>query len=247
MSKYKMYIKSVNGVPSDDWTFSVYLGAKSRELSCELYEDINNVPISNYNIIVGPIEDTKKYFEKLNVTIPEALNIPECLIPFTGRYVLYTTMKGVREGLTFPFFIKPQSLKKFIPAVVENKKELDLFFNSVSDNEKVLVSGKVEFVSEYRCFINKGKIIGIKHYIGDYFVFPNIDIINKMVEIYENEKNTIGEKIAPISYSLDVGITNTKETLLVELTDAWSLDNYGLDPILYSSLLLDRWFQIINK
>lgn len=244
MSKYKMYIQSLNGVPTDDWGFAAYLGAKSRQLDVIFYENIEEVPASKYNILVGCIEDTEKFLAKLGIDVPEALNIPLSLRSFTGRWVLYTTMKGVRAGTSFPFFIKPKRLKRFIPGVVKDNRELGIFFNEVEDSTEVMVSGKVEFVSEYRCFVHEGKILGVKHYTGDNLIFPDGKLIKKMVEVYEDD--SLG-KISPIGYSLDIGVTNTGETLLVECNDGWSLGNYGLEGIPYTNLLIGRWRELTKN
>lgn len=244
MSQFKMYIESCNGIPTDDWGFAAYLGAQRRQLSVVFYEDIDEVPVSKYNIVVGSIENTEKYFNKLGIDIPQALNIPYCLRDYTGRYVLYTTMKGVREGTSFPFFVKPKRLKKFIPGVVNNEKDLGYYFKDIPDDEEVMISGKVEFVSEYRVFVYEDKILGVKHYVGDNLVFPDGKMIQKMVDTYNDP---ILGRISPIGYSLDVGITNTGETLLVECNDGWSLGNYGLDGISYTNLLIGRWRELTKN
>ena len=45
---------------------------------------------------------------------------------------------------------------------------------------------------------------------------------------------------APAGYSLDVGVTESGETALVEVNDGFSLGTYGLDPIEYAKLLSAR-------
>ena len=86
-------------------------------------------------------------------------------------------MKELREDIrnnkppNFPFFIKGNGQAKvFVPGVVTDKKMFDFYFVDVKDEEPILLSRVVNFVSEYRCYVLKGKIVGIKHYNGDIFI-----------------------------------------------------------------------------
>jgi len=238
-----MYIQSLNGVPIDDWGFAAYLGAKQRQLDVIFYEDINEVPASKFNIVVGCIEDTIAFFKKIGIDTFKVLNIPWEINSFAKRRISVMTMKHIREweDSMFPVFIKSVELKKFVPGIARSKKDIGYFFNNISDDTIITVSDVVNFVSEYRCFILDSKILGVKHYTGDNLIFPDGKKIRQMVDVYDDP--TIIKK-SPIAYSLDVGITDKGETLLVECNDAWSLGNYGLDGIPYTNMLIARWIEL---
>ena len=51
----------------------------------------------------------------------------------------------------------------------------------------------------------------------------------------------------PISYSLDVGVDDQGDTLLVEVNDCYALGNYGLDATTYTNMLYDRWKEIVGE
>lgn len=240
----KAYIQSLNGIPVDDWGYAAYLGFQKRGTPVIFYEDIYEVPTSRSNIVVGCIEDTKIYFDKLGVNIPDPLDIPKELNirDICGRWFLQGTMKNLRSNeVAFPYFMKSSKLKGFVPGVVTNNFSLGAFYRDLPDDEEVVVSEVVNFVSEYRVFISEGRILGIKHYLGDVFTFPKVDKIFDMVKIYSS---------APIAYTLDIGVVQfdgSSETFLVECNDAWSIGNYGLEGIPYTEMLLKRWLQILNQ
>lgn len=233
----KVFIQSLNNVPTDDWGFAAYLGFRQRQMDIIFYEDIMEVPNSRENIVVGCIEDTKKFWERLNISIPEPLNIPISLQPYCDRNVLYTSVGKVRNDIKYPFFIKPYNLKEFVPGVVKNDWEMNAFYNLPIDTP-VMISEVVDFVSEYRTFVCDAQILGVKHYLGDHTVFPDGNIIKEMIATYTD---------APSAYSLDVGVTKEGKTLLVECNDGWSLGNYGLDGIPYTKLLCKRWLEILKN
>jgi hypothetical protein len=237
---YKIYIESLNNFPVADWAVSAYMGFKHKQANIIFFEDIEEVPVSPWNIVVGFIETTNKYFEKLGLPSKQAINIPEELIAFTGRKIFKGHLFDLEymEG-KWPLFIKPDGkAKEFIAGVVRDKKTADLYFNDLDRYTKILCSEVVEFVSEYRTYIINGTIKGIKHYIGDYFIFPDPQRVKDMVMSYKD---------APAGYSLDVGITKNGETLLVECNDGWSLGNYGLEDTIYANLLATRWRELMKE
>jgi hypothetical protein len=49
---------------------------------------------------------------------------------------------------------------------------------------------------------------------------------------------------SPSAYSIDIGLTDIDETIIVEINDGYSLGSYGLDPLLYAKLLSARWAEL---
>jgi hypothetical protein len=96
-------------------------------------------------------------------------------------------------------------------------------------------SPTVEFVSEYRGFVLDGEILGIRHYEGDFRVFPDVRVIDAAVATYSP---------SPSAYGIDFGIASEGQTLFFETNEVYSLGCYGLTPILYSSLLERRWNEL---
>jgi len=235
---YTIWIQSVDNYPISDDTMSAFIGFREKGGNIKLFEDIEEVPISRYNIIVGFIEETSKYFKKLGIETPLSLNIPSEIRHYAGRKISETTMGEFRKDNTYPIFAKPNGLaKEFVAGVIKKTEDKILFLKDVPDESPVLLSEVVSFTSEWRGYVINGELQTIKHYLGDFRIFPDTKIIESAIKDY---------KSAPIGYSIDFGITNDGKTLLIECNDGWSLGNYGLDSSTYSKLLAKRWLQIIN-
>lgn len=229
----------MNNFPIDDWAVSAYIGFKEKQANIIFFEEIEEVPSSPYNIVVAYIEDTNKYFERMGLPPKLALNIPKEIEKYAGREIRYMTMGEFKKDTQIPVFVKPaRRSKEFVSGVLTKQKNKEFFFNSHPDDTPVLVSEVVDFVSEYRGYVIDGVLKGIKHYIGDFRVFPDMNVVDSAINDYITQ---------PAGYSIDFGITSDGRTLLIECNDGWSLGNYGLDHVTYSNLLAKRWIQLMSK
>lgn len=240
---FKVYIQSADNFPISDWAVSAYMGFKERGAKVILIEDIMEVPASKEHMVVGFVQDTNRYLTKLGGQPLKALNIPDELISFAGRNINVMTMGEFKQDRTLPIFVKPGGLSKeysdiFTAGVITKESSRQNFFNGVPDAYPVLVSEVVDFVSEYRCYVIDGQLKGIKHYLGDIRVFPNVKVIDAAISEYKTQ---------PAGYAIDFGITSDGRTLLVEVNDGFSLGNYGLSDMDYSTLLVKRWYQIMRS
>lgn len=236
--KYKIYIQALNNFPVADWAVDAYMGFRDKQADIIFFEDIEEVPASPTNIVVGFIEDTNKYFEKLGIPPKRNFNVPYDLRPYAGRALYYTSMWEVRNHPHFPIFVKPVYAKRFVAGVIKSQELMDIFLKDIPNEEEVMVSEVVNFVSEYRGYVVKGELKGIKHYLGDFRIFPDMSVVDATIKDFKD---------APAGYSIDFGITDDGRTLLVECNDGWSLGNYGLNPSIYTNLLSARWLEIMKE
>ena len=237
--KYKIYIQALNNFPIADWAVSAYQGFRDKQMDIIFFEDIEEVPVSKNNIVVAYIEDTNRYFEKLGIPAKQALNIPHELRPYAGRWIVRTSMEWFRKGkYGLPIFIKPDGKAKEFIAGVMSKPETISTFDDVPADTRVFLSEVVDFKSEYRGYVIRGELKGIYWYRGDFRIFPDAAVIDKAIQDYKD---------APAGYSIDFGVTDKGETLLIECNDGWSLGNYGLDHTKYANLLLARWLEIMKN
>ena len=99
-------------------------------------------------------------------------------------------------------------------------------------------SEQVEIDSEWRTFIFKGKIVGLQNYLGDFTLFPDVDLIRKMVSVFVP---------APVAYTLDVGI-NKNGTFIIEVHDFFSCGLYGFENFNILPAMFSSWmYQFINE
>ena len=131
-------------------------------------------------------------------------------------------------------------VKAFTGGIVENTKQLELLkhFDNIPDDMEVFTADIVNFISEYRVFVSNGKIYGIKHYKGDFTIFPHIPTVESMVRAYTN---------CPSAFTLDVGVTDSiYSTKLVEVNDMWAIGSYGLEGKVYALLCERRMKEILK-
>lgn len=235
---FRIYIQAVNNFPISDWATDAYIGFKQKGAEIVLFEEIDEVPVRRNNIVVAHIEDTIKYFNKLGIPTPIALNIPDSLKKYAGREIGATTMGEFKKMNKFPIFVKPNRTAKEFRGQVLEKREYLLDYANIEDDMPVFYSEFVDFISEYRCYVIDGELKGIYHYLGGIRVFPDVRVIDSAISDYKN---------SPAGYTIDFGITSDGRTLLIECNDGWSIGNYGLDDKTYSRLLSKRWLEIIKN
>lgn len=191
------------------------------------------------DILIGSVEATARFFEACGVEVPKYLGYPDSLKDFYNRKIDKTTLS--EYGNDYPFFIKPaEDVKMFTGALIESESSLKFLtdYCGLTDNTLLYISEPVKFVSEYRCFVHKGELKGIQHYLGDFTVYPEPIVIKHMIKAYDE---------SPIAYTLDVGVLDTGETTLVEVNDMWAIGSYGFDSKIYVRMCIDRMMEIFNK
>ena len=236
----KVYIQQVDGKFPDDWIYAAWLGFNKLGAEIFFFEDLQEVPKSKRNIVISYVEETSNYFRNIGVMIPIPINIPYILEKYTKREINYTTMGEFKKNVKTPIFVKPKNRFKGFPSgVIKNESSKKFVFNDVQDSEEILTSSLIEMVTEYRCFVYKQELVGIQWYGGNFEIFPDIQIVKDIINDFK--------ELAPISYTVDVAVTDKNETVLVEIQDFWSLCNYGLEAKIYAKMLRDRWFEIVGR
>lgn len=234
-----VYIRALNNFPTDDWGVSALMGFRMKGANVKFYEDIEEVPLNRNSMVVGYIEDTKYFFEQMGWKINYRLTLPIDLDKnkFLKRDVIqiwrYEELLE-QDDIRFPYFLKPVNVKTFYPSIIKYKSELSPYEKC----EKFLISQLIDIVSEYRCYIIDRKIVGCYNYLGDFYQYPNLKLVDEMISDFED---------APIGYSIDIAVLKNGETCLIECNDGWSLGNYGLEPKLYTRLLTERWIEILKQ
>lgn len=245
----KAYIQRIAGQIPDDWLFSAMMGFKNKGAEIVFFEeeDIDLIPCTGYEIVVAYIEPTLEYFRINNIKVGKPLNIPEQLhlTQFLHRSITHTTMGELKaDPSKVNIFVKPADrVKGFSSGVISQHSLKPFVFADVDGSTGVMCSTPINFLSEYRCFVHNGVLKGVQYYVGDFTLFPDESRIRQMVAQYTG---------APRAYTLDVGIVKCSDpalgykTVLVECNDMWSVAHYGLRDHIYSTLLHDRWRELIT-
>lgn len=188
-------------------------------------------------IVHGYIRAVEKALTILECKVPEEFSIPEELTSFTGRKMWTTTLGKIRETED-PVFIKPLKGRKIFDGHVRGNIVAKLMQTCMCSNDtEVLASEVVNFITEYRGFVLNKELIGWKHYKGDFSKMPDVNVVREAISKYTS---------APAAYSIDFGLDDRNNSLLVEVNDAYSLGSYGLSSILYAKMIEARWDEMTN-
>jgi len=238
------YIQQQNGNWLNETCFAAAWGFGRMGYIIQPFELANagGLDIQSDDVVHGGINGVTTALAGLGIAKPVALNPVKHLPSYLVREVNIMTLGELRVNCfdstaTLPMYIKPLRINKDFDAFCVTK-EWDLnYLKSLDDSYEILGSEVVTFVSEYRCFVNRGKLVGAKHYTGDFRVSPYWSTVERAITDFKNP---------PVSYTLDFGITDLGSTQLIEINDGFGLGSYGLNPITYCKFIRDWWSDRTN-
>jgi hypothetical protein len=149
---------------------------------------------------------------------------------YLKRDVYFTTLAEARK-ITEKKFIKPADDKVFPAQVYDDGSALP--HQDFLDGVPVLVSDKVKFSSEYRCFVKNRKVVSVSCYLmmkainepSNWYVStePIVDFVNKMLEDSSIE-------CAP-GACIDVGKFKNGDIAIIEANPAYASGIYGCEIV----------------
>ena len=223
----------------DPSCYYAYTGCKDLGIPVVKYKAVYSITDNQpEDPVIGTVSDVKVALERFGVRL-EPLDYPDELLPFTGRRIWKSTLFTITSHAEdWHVFVKPVGdIKRFRGTVLDKSEDLIKLGGGLEDID-VWCSEKVNFISEWRLWILNGEIKGLTPYKGRWDVFPDVDILKNAVKAYTK---------APSAYAIDFGVTDTGKTLLVEVSDGYSLGSFGLSPDTYMRILLTRWQELTHS
>jgi hypothetical protein len=219
--------------------FAAYEGFRFYGYECVSFEEpeLPELAITRTTPVVGWVRTVQSAFQQLGVPVPDPIDYPEALRPWFGREIQNTSLGTLRASQATGFFIKPVEHKLFTGFELTDEREWDEL-KDFSDDTQVWKSDLVDFVSEWRCFVYRRRLVGIRSYYGDEWTLPHKPDVLKMIRAWDD---------APVGCAIDVGVLNDGSTVLVEVNDGFALGDYGLGALLYVDLLKARWDSIVSS
>ena len=193
-------------------------------------------------IVAGGVKTIREALLRAGRPRPSVPNLPESLTPWIGRKFWTTTFAEIRllanTGSTIlPLHIKPLHQEKlFTGRIVQHPHDLARL-GAVDDAEPILVQESVTFLSEWRAYVFRGRIVHVAWYRADPLLFPDSIRLKEALAAFDNH---------PIAFSMDWGVTLEGETLLIEVNDATALGNYGLRGEIHTAMIEARWRQLMG-
>lgn len=197
-----------------------------------VYYDKITEPVEDDCVVVGFISDIWNVAILMGFDEIKQLDYPNELKKYLKRDIKKIRLQDLPDK--YPYFIKPTMIKSFTGRVVREFRDII----GIQDIELYFTETILDVVSEYRCFILNGEVLGVKHYKGSPYYSLNEEIVIEMVNCYTARPN---------AYSMDLGITRSGETILIECNNGYSSGNYGLPEILYANFLKQGWIDVAVK
>ena len=239
----KVLIQKVKGEFSNLNFFQANKGFEELGYHIEYFdlEQLKGMELHKEAVVVGGIPVMNLAYDKLGVTRPIVPTYPAELRRYLGRKVELTPLGDIRNRVCFgneAIFIKPvdEGRKLFTGHVVAKMRDL-IRTAHIPGNTCVWTSAPVSFETEYRVFIRRGKILGAKHYRGDFRKIVNFDVVEQAKDLVDG---------IAIAYCLDFGTINGFSTL-VEANDSNAMGTYGLHPVDAASMIADRWNEVVGN
>lgn len=199
------------------------------------YQDEVNAATTD-DIIVADVSTSKNFLKKNSIEYHD-YDYPQDLQAYLKRKIWRSTINVINANPEmWPVFVKPIEDKLFTGRLIKSPFDLIGCGNENSDVE-IWCSFPVNFLSEYRCFVRYGKILDIRRYKGSYKHSIDYDVVESVVKNYKH---------APAGYAIDFGVTDSGDTLLIEVNDGFALGDYGLFYIDYAKLLSARWCGLVG-
>lgn len=198
------------------------------------------VPVEPVTITVGSVVFVRRALRRLGVE-PAPLDYPARLAGHPGRKIWQTTWAEVRSQIDEPgteVFVKPVEQDKASSGYVVSAFRDLIRTAKWPGSMKLWASEPLPFVSEWRFFVRRGRVIGVGHYEGDPLRYPDVSVVRAAIEDYGED--------APVAFGIDFGIVESGGTYLVEVNDGFSIGCLGLGPLAYSGFLEDRWRELVG-
>ena len=230
----RAFIHAFKGKAWNEECQNAYSGFQKLGIECVLFSSNEELEQRQpEDVVVGGMLIMSHVLNERNIH-PENYNYPDELLPFCGR-TIRTIRYSELARQQFPVFIKPLEEKRAQGIVLNNMNDLPEEYLYLPPEQELICSEVVPFISEWRCFIRYGKIIGIRLYKGDQNAPYNRDVIESAVTAC---------RTLPAGCSLDFGVTQNGRTLLIEMNDGFSIGCYGLPDTEYAKFLTARWAEL---
>lgn len=209
--------------------------------------------LGNDIIPIGSLEFTREYLRKSdNIQNLNPIEIPEILRNSHFIKREYQIIYGKDIPKTGRYFIKSaQTLKDF--TYLGNLESIAESYDiKINPDELYVVSSIIENVqAEYRVFVHRGKILGVKQYDGD----PLTEITRQSIERLKQIVGVLSiDSQMPKSYTIDIMAYKNEQTgqmdfEIIEVHPMVSVGLYGFDSDKLLEMHADgiKYYREINK
>lgn len=234
----RIFVKTnMYGIPETETEFTAWQGFQALGFKPIFYSsEAELAGCRPDDLIVGGVSIIRRKLQEYGVQIDE-YDYPEQLGGILGRKIWSDTLGSILSKKSeWPVFVKPVKDKAFLGFVLRSENDVPRLREATLE-EPVLCSEIVNFNTEWRAFVRYGNVWDVRPYKGDWHYHYDPAVLEQAVAAYTD---------APAGYAMDIGVTESGQTLLVEINDGYALGCYGADPIQYAKLLSARWCELVG-
>lgn len=203
---------------------------------------------------IGSVEFVREFMRIKSIKEPEIDPYPNRDYRFLHREISTSNLKEILKSFfifdsSYKKFIKPKKVKLFTGFIIGTDSSQiyssDFLYEQICallryPEEELFVSGVVDFLSEWRYYIQDNKVIGYARYDEegeDDAPEPVLDVVQEYAGLLNKQH----------PYVLDFGVTSNYDTVLVEYNAPWAIGLYGnaITPKQYLKFLIDGWEQSV--
>jgi hypothetical protein len=201
------------------------------------------LPLGKSSLVVGDMPCIYGALKQLGIPIPVANSYPKSLSSFMHRRIWESTVGALvhklHEGGSGNIFAKPAGRQKvFTGQIFATPSDL-YHLHRISHRQPIYCSEPVRWLSEYRVYVCRSRILSVDYYQGAADIKPDIAVIEAAVMALADA----GE--AHSGYATDFGVLKSGETALVEMNDGFAVGAYGIGAQDYTDMLIARWEELL--
>jgi len=193
-------------------------------------------------LVAGEVEVVLAAMQQLGIPIPPLQDYPSSLSSLLHRKVWRCEYADLRRHFKSPhpapIFAKPSVRRKlFRGRVFSNASQLD---RSVPDSTPILLSLVAPFISEFRFYVIRSRVICCENYDGDPRDMVDESIARDAIAMLDAAGQSLW------AYAIDFGLLRTGDTALVEMNDGFSVGTYReISAKDYTNFTITRWSELL--
>jgi ATP-grasp domain, R2K clade family 2 len=148
------------------------------------------LPLDRQTLVAGEVPVVIGALRQLGIDTPVPNDYPISLQALLHRRIWTSTVRRLMydlyEGSGRPVFAKPsERLKRFTGHIFASPDDV-IYLEGASRSTSIFCTDVVDWVSEYRCYVVRGEIVGIRHYAGNPAVGVDEAVVARAIRSLES-------------------------------------------------------------
>ncbi len=197
-------------------------------------------------LVAGEMEVVLTAMKQMRIPVPRPNDYPKALTDLLHRRIWECTLSELRsrfrEPWPEPVFAKPAAERKLFRGRIFREPWDLKALGDLSGETRVLCSEVLPIISEFRFYVIESAIVARENYDGDPRDTPDEEVVRNAIARLDESQESFS------AYAIDFGLLRTRETVLIEMNDGFSVGTYcEIDPAVYTDFTLRRWKELLEE